>query len=200
MVIDHKTLDQKKQEIHQLLQSAHGKLSSEDQDIIGMVERSFIKLTPPTETDMIIKCITASPSGFGDGYSRKPGNIVLNWAKLANLVPDIIITVASGATAPSWLLFFICLDVWNKLWCNSKEELTEVEAIIICSLWQNRNHENKIPADKGFAKTNTSMKKYDRNPISRKVFENSITRLVNIGAIELESGVIWLREWVRVKY
>ena len=120
--------------------------------------------------------------------------------KLMDLVPDVTIAAVGAATSPPWLLPFIGLYVWNKLWCSSREELSETEATIIYALWKHRNGEDKISEDEGFDRTNATRETTGLQRLNRREFDLSVNRLVQMECIEIEEGIIWLREWVRIEY
>ena len=200
MEYDNEALDSKRQELRRLVRQAVPASTRDPERIAESVLSKFIQITPPTKPEMLIEMITAHSSGSGGGRSRKPGNIYLNWAKLMDLVPDITIAAVGGATSPHWLLPFIGLYVWNKLWCSSKEELTETEATVICALWKNRNNEHRITEDTGFEKTNVARTAMELAPLSRNEFDGAVNRLLEMKCIEIKGGVIWLREWVCIRY
>src|SRR5262249_10110301 len=127
----------------------------------------------------------------------------LNWRKLIDIVPDISLAGLGAVTlpvAPAIAAVLAALYVWNKLWRGSVEELSDVEAVTILALWQNRNPQKKISEQDGFTKTNDLRATYSLPPLSQRQYAGAISRLIEIDCIELENGVIWLREWVRVKY
>ena len=90
--------------------------------------------------------------------------------------------------------------VWNKIWRGSVEEFNDLEATTILALWKNRNGENKIAETDGFGKTNQLRASYSLPPLTLGQFTSVVDRLVQIRCVTLEEGVIWLREWVRIKY
>lgn len=200
MEYDYEALEQKKAELLRLAQQAIRAHTETAGDTAESVVDSFIRLTPPTKPEMVIEMITMDSLGRGGGRSRKPGNIYLNWRKLIDTIPDVTIAAVGGATAPGWLLPLIGLYVWNKLWCNSEEELTEVEATAICALWKNKNSDNRISEDDGYEKTNAHRKEMGLPLLSRSQFDAAMNRLLRMECIEIEEGIIWLREWVRKVY
>lgn len=70
-----------------------------------------------------------------------------------DVVPDAALIAARAAAQP-WLWPLAGLSIWNKVWRGMEEKLSDVEATTIWGLWKNRNGQNKIPEDVGFAKTN----------------------------------------------
>jgi len=118
-----------------------------------------------------------------------------------DVIPDSIVAVATSVSVPSWVLPFVGLYVWNKIWCGSEEKLTEIEATIIYALWKNRNrNNNKISEDSSFKKTNLARREMNLLELSRTEFDLGINRLLKMRCIEIENGVIWLREWVKIEY
>lgn len=161
---------------------------------------AFVRLTPPSEPKLVIEMITASSAGRGGGVSRKAGNIVLNWRRLIDVVPDATVAAAGATSASPWLLPLIALYVWNKLWRGAEEHLDEIEACVIVALWKNRNHDNKISEDDGFAHTNSLRRTYGLVELSQAEYVTATNRLLKIDCIEIDDGIIWLREWVRMTY
>jgi len=200
MEYDNEALNRKRQELRRLVRQAVPASARHPEKIAESLLSTFIEITPPTKPEMVLKMITARPSGSGRARSRKPGNIYLNWAKLMDLVPDVTIAAVGGATSPRWLLPLIGLYVWNKLWCSSQEELTETEATVICALWKNRNNKNRISEDTGFEKTNAARTGMGLAPLSGNEFDGAVNRLLEMKCIGIEEGVIWLREWVCIRY
>lgn len=174
-----------------------------DANIRATVE-AFSRVTPPEEPEISIGLITIeSLYSSPKAESRKPGNIVLNWRKLIDIVPDVSLAGLGAATlpiAPAWSAVLAGLYVWNKIWRGSVEEFNDAEAITVLALWRNRNAENRIIEDEGFKKTNELRASYSLPALTQGQFISIIDRLVRIQCIELKDGTIWLREWVRVKY
>ncbi|CAN7782467.1 hypothetical protein LJR296_008113 [Cupriavidus necator] len=161
-------------------------------------------MTPPEKPEVWIELVTVSSLHTRPkARSRKPGNVVLNWRKLVDIVPDISLAGLGAATlpvAPVVAAALAGLYVWNKIWRGSVEDFSDVEAITILALWQHRNGENKINENDGLVKTNQLRAQYSMAPLTPGQYAAVVNRLVEIHCIELENGVIWLREWVRVKY
>ena len=200
MEYDNEALDAKRTELRGLVQQAVPPSIQNPHNIAEAVLNSFIQLTAPTQPERVIEMITMQPFGSGGGRSRKPGNIYLNWRKLMDLAPDVTIAGVGGATSPRWLLPFIGLYVWNKLWCSSEEQLSETEATIMYTIWKHRNSEDRIAEEEGYERTNATRKEGNLPALTRKEFDVALNRLLEMECIEIEAGIIWLREWVRVRY
>lgn len=186
-------------EIAAIANTALATINCTDSNIADSAVTAFARLTPPAKPEMLIELITLS-SMTKRGESRKLGNVYLNWKKLCDLVPDVTIAAAGAAAAPAWLLPFIGLYVWNKLWCGAKEELTVDEATVILALWKNRDGRNKISDELGFEKTNAIRGHLEMPPLNRTAYELAISRLLRMECIEMSDGVIWMREWVKINY
>ena len=158
MDYDYNTLEEKKKELTLLVEQSIPDEYKAESEIVRLISESFIRVTPPKEPEIVIEYINTFSGGRGGGRSRKPGNIFLNWRKLIKLIPDITIASVNTTTTPSWLLPFIALSIWNKLWSNANEELTREEATIILTLWKNRNSKNRISDSDGYERTNTYRK------------------------------------------
>jgi len=138
--------------------------------------------------------------GRGGGYSRKPGNIYLDWEKLIEIVPEVTLAASGGATLPYWAWPLIGLYIWNRLWCGAEEDLSEAEATIIYALWKNKNGHNQISEDDGYTKTNSIRDQQGMLGLSRSQYNAAINHLLQMSCIEIEEGMISLQEWVRIEY
>jgi hypothetical protein len=195
---DNAALKGKKAEIQKLLLTfTETHVSLEPSDAETLIE-TFVTLTAPLDPPVVIRYITIGDLGKGGGSSRKPGNVTLNWKNLFELVPDITLAGA-GAVGVPWLIPFAALYIWMKLWKTTEINLTEEDAFVIYSLWTHRDAGKKIPENEAFLKTEALAKRHGI-PLTKKRFTEIISKLLALECIELDSGVIWLREWVRVKY
>ena len=88
--------------------------------------------------------------GAGGGVSRKPANLVLNWRKLFDASPDVIVAAAGAAGSGGFIRGFIGLYVWNKVWRGMEELIADSEASIIEALWCGRGGRKKLPEDEAF--------------------------------------------------
>ena len=165
---------------------------------------AFARVTPPEEPEITIGLITISSLyDAPKASSRKTGNVVLNWRKLLDIVPDVSLAGLGAATlpvAPQVAVALAGLYIWNKVWRGAIEELSDVEAVTILALWEHKNGRNKISEQEGFAKTNEVRGRYALPPLTSNQYTFAVNRLVSLGCIELVDGIIWLREWVRKKY
>ena len=165
---------------------------------------AFARVTPPEEPEFAIEKITISSiHDTPKATSRKPGNVLLNWRKLLEIVPDVSLAGLGAATlpvAPEVAFFLAALYIWNKVWRGAIEEFSDVEAVTILALWEHKNGKNKISEQEGFTKTNEVRGRYELPPLTANQYASAINRLVSIECIELEGGIIWLREWVQKKY
>lgn len=196
---DKAALEGKKAEIQNLLSTFAERhpclVQSDVQNLIG----SFVTLTAPLDSPTLIRFLTIAELGRGGGNSRKPGNITLNWSNVFELVPDITLAGASTVGVP-WLLPFAALYIWMKLWKSSEVNLAEEDAFVVYSLWIHRDERNKIAEDAAFQKMQVLARQHGIPPLTKTRFTEIINKLLSLECIEMESGVIWLREWVRIKY
>lgn len=199
MEYDHDALESKRQQIERIAQEAAKLLGVADDVDSDAVANALARLTPPEVPEMTMSLITVN-SLYDGGQSRKLGNIYLNWKKLMAIVPDATIAGAGAATAPTWMIPFIALYIWNKLWCSTEEKLTENEAFAISALWTHRNAENKITTAEGFSRTNELRSRNGRPKLNRKRYDDALARLLRMHCIKITDGIIWLREWVRMQY
>lgn len=165
---------------------------------------AFAVVTPPEKPEITIGLITISSLyDAPKANSRKPGNVVLNWRKLLDIVPDVSLAGLGAATlpvAPQVAVALAGLYIWNKVWRGAVEEFSDVEAVTILALWEHRNGKNKISEQDGFVKTNEVRGRYALPPLTQYQYASAVNRLVSLHCIEIENGIIWLREWVLKKY
>lgn len=160
---------------------------------------SFVTISPPLDPPLLITFTVMANLGRGGGNSRKPGNITLNWRKFFDLVPDVTLAGA-GAVGTNWLIPFAALYIWVKLWNAATIKIDEKDAFILYFLWTHRNDEDRISEDEGFSKTNLLAEKHRMPSVKREAFDQAVNTLSSLDCIELKAGIIWLREWVRIKY
>ena len=131
---------------------------------------AFARVTPPEAPDFTIGLITinslhASPKA----RSRKAGNVVLNWRKLFELVPDVSLAGLGAATLPVPPQIAIALAglyIWNKVWRGAVEEFSDIEAVTILALWKHRDDKDKIPEPAGFERVNELRATYPLPPLT----------------------------------
>lgn len=160
---------------------------------------SFVTLSPPLDPPLMMELIVMSRLGQGGGTSRKPGNVTLNWRRLFELVPDATIAGAS-ATEARWIIPFAALYIWMKLWKVATINIEEEDAFVLYSLWLHRNEKKRIVEEEAFSRTKLLGEKHGLPAMTRKKFDQAISKLLSLECIEMDEGVIWLREWVRIKY
>jgi hypothetical protein len=165
---------------------------------------AFARITPPEAPEFTIGLITIN-SLFDSpkARSRKPGNLVLNWKKLLEIVPDVSLAglgAASLPVAPQVAIVLVGLYIWNKVWRGAVEEFSDIEAVTMLALWKHRNDKCKIAEAEGFLRVTELRAHYALPPLSVSQYASAINRLVQLDCIELKNGIIWLREWIQVKY
>lgn len=135
----------------------------------------------------------------GGGVSRKPANFLLNWRKLFDAGPDAL--VAAGGAVPGSPFFrtLVALYVWNKVWRAMEEPISETEASVIEALWRRQPFAKRVREAVALSVTNDLRARRGADLLDPRSFSQAVDRLVALDCIELESGEIWLREWVRKK-
>lgn len=136
-------------------------------------------------------------SSMGKAKSRKSGNIVLNWGRFFDLVPDAGVATAGAAGQRGFVRTLIALYVWNKVWRGMEVELSDAEASTIEAIWSNGARTRRLPSDDAFALTNDLLLARSTAALSRRDFEIALTVLSRMACIDIEDDHVWLREWVR---
>lgn len=165
---------------------------------------AFARVTAPQDPEITIGLITVcSLHDAPKARSRKPGNILLNWRKLIEIIPDVSLAGLGASTlpvAPQVVMVLSALYIWNKVWRGAVEDLSDIEAVAILALWENRDERNRISEQMGYVRTNEVRFRYALPALTDRQFASAVNRLVELGCVELCDGVIWMREWVQKKY
>ena len=158
---------------------------------------SFVQITPSkvkADVPTRIEYLDISKP-FSSGVTIKPGNIRLNWRKLFEKAPELVLTGA-GVTQ-LWLIPFAALYLWNLVWSLAKIELSPDHGSTMYALW------NVAPARRRFAEAdaleavNRFRAESSVRSVSSDEFAVVVNDLVRLDCIELSDGEIWLREWIR---
>lgn len=190
---------EKKSELIQVARAAFGPSVPHADQLSSEVISAFCHITPP-EADVSIDMVTiARASQGGRGRSVKPGNILLNWKKVIEFVPEGILTI-TGATANPWMYALAALVVWNRVWSLLQIEITEAHAVVIWSMWTNRDKDNRIEEEKLLRVVNMSLASTQREPMHHSELHNILMELEKLQCIKPLEGKWWLREWVRKPY
>ena len=197
---DNEALENQKALLRQYVLSLLQEDITQRGEIAEAVLDGFVRLTPPDEEPPSVELITLRSAGRRGGRSRKPGNIFLNWRNLIELIPDVTLAAATGLAGPQWLVLISALYIWNHLWSKSAVELDQAHAVTILALWRNRNGFNKVSEEEGFVCTNEVLTSMGLPPLQRADYTEIIETLANLQCVEVEDGVIWLREWVKTTY
>jgi hypothetical protein len=129
------------------------------------------------------------------GVTVKPGNIRLNWRKLFEKTPELVLTGA-GVTQP-WLIPFAALYAWNLVWSLSKIEITQAQAVTMHALWNATHRSQTFSEADALEIVNRYRESIRLQPQSASEFARVIDDLTSLECIELEDGEIWLREWIK---
>jgi hypothetical protein len=167
--------------------------------IASEIINHFVDITPP-EIESSLNLITIRQSGLGGGSSTKPGNIWLNWRKLLVEGSESILTFI-GAVAVPWLIPLAGLVVWNKIWSMLTIEISERHAVVIWTMWLNKDSENCIEHRLILNLVNQELLKYNRPQMNQQELDEVLKDLEKMECIEkTEGNKWWLREWVKVVY
>lgn len=171
------------------------------------VAAAFAEITAPetgdggfpsldTRTGLVVIGISDIPQAV----SRKPGNLILDWRKLTDVVPDVAMAAAAAITGPPWVGFIVALYIWTRFWRGAEVPLGEAEASVLYALWKHRGGENRIAEETGYAKANGVRQAFGLDPLTRSAYARAIDALLRIECIAIVGGEIQLRESVRIRY
>ncbi len=161
------------------------------------VLQSFARIKDPSiQGNLSTNVEVLRPDDSGTGaVSIKPGNIRLNWRKLFEKIPELVLTGA-GVTQV-WLIPFAALYLWNLVWSLSKIEITPAQAMTMYALWSDGRPSRRFPETEALEIVNAFRTKDGHNTLTSSEFALVVNDLVALDCIELEDGEIWLREWVQ---
>lgn len=176
---------------------------------ISTLMTSFISIRPPvvwlerqqnreeTEGYELVKVRTGLEGVHGT--TRKPGNLLLNWQRLFDVAPDVTIA-AAGLAGPKWLVPFIALYVWNKLWAGTEVVIGEKEAVVLWSLWRHAGRRKSVSEEEGYDTVQQFVRANSLKPISEQEYHQAITNLLRMRCIDMNEGIVHLRENVLIEY
>lgn len=170
------------------------------------VAAAFAEITAPeigddfTAPDIRTGLVVIGISDIPQATSRKPGNLILDWRKLTDVVPDVAMAAAAAITGPPWVGFIVALYIWTRFWRDAEVPLGEAEASVLYALWKHRGGENRIAEETGYAKANGVRQAFGLDPLTRSAYARAIDALLRIECIAIVGGVIQLRESVRIRY
>jgi hypothetical protein len=194
---NNEAIDNKKQELKNIvLEKIDTKLINLEDLSIKVID-NFVDITPPEEPERSMSFLTLNPSGTL--ISTKPGNITLNWKKLITKLPTIIPTTAKLIENP-WMISLAALYIWSNIFEYSKIDLDFFHSVVVLKMWENRDHNNKILEDEAFEKTNNYLKQNESSELDRIKFAKIINDLEKMKCIEVNDGIILLREWIKTDY
>jgi hypothetical protein len=191
-----------------IMSHTHEELSSEvaarlgdqvgnPQEFVSLVLDSFAQFTSPSiegEVSTNVEYIKG-PDPTAGGITFKPGNIRLNWRKLFEKAPELVLTGA-GVTQV-WLVPFAALYLWNLVWSLAKIEITPAQAMTMHALWNAGERAKPFAESEALKIVNAFCQTCGSAPLSASDFAKVVNDLVALDCIELTEGTIWLREWVK---
>lgn len=190
-------------DIIEYINSVELNYESDDYSLVykDLVSSGFLQITPPEEEPPKMHMLTMdSLKNFQKGNSIKPGNIRLNIRKLIDTIPNVVEMAISIATNIPVLQICSALNIWKALREVLTVEITKEQAFVIVALWKNCNQKQKITLEDGYKATNALCERFSEPKITNIKYNHTIDSLINLQCIELNEGIIWLREWVSKKY
>ena len=199
MEYDKEAADRKRAELVQMAISALPSTLPKREQIAEIIIASYARITPPSRGPIVIQMLTMDSMGRNGGSSHKLGNIFLNLKNLIEFIPDVVLTGAGIAGQP-WVIPFAGLHIWITLWKSSGIDLDKNHAMAIYAMWTHRNPQNRISEDDAYARTNEHLISCGFPTLNKTEFTKVVDALCGMECIELDSGIIWLREWVKITY
>lgn len=162
----------------------------------------FCIITPSEDDDHRRARTTVRRDGLGGGRSSKASNILLNWRRLLIDGAESILCIA-GAIAVPWLIPLAGLVIWDRVWSLLNIDIDERHAVVIWTMWKNRDKERRIADEKILGLVNKELRKFNRCRMSAeelRVILNDLAKMHCIAKIHSHDSIWWLREWVSMNY
>lgn len=192
-------LESKREEIYEAITPLFP--TAQASAIAGIVD-AFCGLTPPEYEgelpDSHLEYIKFDKAGRGGGFSRKPGNLVLNWRKLLASIPEAV-SIGAGAINP-WLMMLAGLQIMGKLWSFTEIQISPLHAMTLYTLWQHCDSNHKISEEAVLPKVNQYLTENRTPALNQQELAEVINDLAKMRCLEITEGIIGLREWVRKSY
>ncbi len=199
MDVDHEAMEAKKRELVGIALQVIPVDVTNRAAIAEQIVRGFADVTPPIAEPPRYELITFRSGGRHGGTSRKPGNITMTWTRVLTLVTTVAINGAAAASGP-WLVPFVALHIWITIRNVTAKELTPRHAMTLFAMWQHRDGHHRIPEDVGLAVANEYLSRNGFPNLSQREFVDIVDDLCTADCVEVEAGIVWLREWVRSSY
>ena len=165
------------------------------------INSGFLSITAPEEDPPMMSLMTMdSLKNYSSGRSIKPGNIRLNIKDLIETIPSMVEMAVSIAMDMPVLQVCAALNLWKSIRDVFTVEISKDQAFLIVSLWKNCDSRQRITIEKGLTAVNVLLVKYGEDTINGTKYNYILESLESIHCIELEDGVIWLREWISKRY
>jgi hypothetical protein len=167
---------------------------------------NFIEIDAPSDSDLSPTSNSAPEivtvklgSEAIRATTRKPGNILFDWEKLFDLGPDTAIAVGGAIPMEArWLIPFVGLYVLNKLRKAASVDLQKTDALVLATLWS--NHKKYAVSEQDAFSELKRHPAASNHPIDQSTFNQCVNRLLALRCIEMENGMIRLRERVKITY
>lgn len=180
-------------------------LDGSDQDAEAAAERlveSFVTITAPEPEPLLIGLFVMDTGGRSGGQSRKPGNLLLNMRTLTAVLAKGAMSLVAVYKTP-WAAPFAALVMWNEIWAGMTVEVAEREAIVMWTMWTNRDDKRCVVHASLLTLVNAELGRYGRQPLTSVELANALLKLQKVGTIKKsrsDGEKWWLCEWVQVKY
>ena len=158
----------------------------------------FITITAPEE-ERIYQFIAGSFNGK-NGFSIKPGNVVLNMRNIVIGVPKMAAEGYTVFTGDPIQKVGAGIALWKEFRSTIEIKVTKEHAFLMAALWMNCNDKHRISVDRGMECVNGLLKRNNQLPLSKEKYWELLGFLEDIDSIEIDSEVIWLREWISKGY
>ena len=168
--------------------------------LIGHIFTNIVTIDPPIEELDLGLIRLKNQSGINGGKFAKNGNILLNWRKAFESLPEAILTMAGTFTTP-YLIPLAALAIWIKIKSLREIPLDENMAMVLALLWSMKDDDNLIHSNNLIKKINETLFSFKKPSISETSLAKILSDLDELQIIKLyQGGTIQFNEVVQVEY
>ncbi len=215
VVIAKEIAERKRQEIFEIIKETVATYHSNPNELALKIFDNFFEITPPKieiykigpkenyykhdSFCCFFMTLISDKLGPREVKSIKPGNILLNWKKILECIPESIITTVHSIAVP-WLIPLAALAVLIKLLQISTIKLDERYAAAIWTMWQYKDENNSIEKDKILELVNKELSKFDRKEMTEEELNSILNVLEKIKCIRQIENKYFFNETINIKY
>lgn len=180
----------------EMARALRGHVADPDALAAGILEAFARIRDPEVRADISIHTdlLTLGPAGFA-GVSVKPGNIRLNWRRLFEKTPELVL--AGAGVTQVWLIPFAALCLWNLVRSLATVRLSPDHGTVMYALWHHDVSTRRFEEEAARGIVNAFRAAHELPPLGVIPFGELVSDLARLGCVEITDGRLWLREWTQ---